>query len=275
MYKHTLYILIQHFNGILINILILKNILRFNERNDYCPMLHICLCDDDEKYLYYYENLLNILAKENNYSYTIDKFSSGESLIFNIEHTPNKYNIIIIDILMKNINGIETAKILRSDGYTGIIIFLTSSKEFALDAYDVEPLSYILKNDIDYKIKKILSKAFHVANKSSTKNIIIACKPNNKVINLNSIIYMESINKKIIFHDVYGDYEKVNISFKEIESDLYKKGFIRCHRSYIINIRFIKTFNRLECNLKNGVTLPIGRKYLQDFRNSILSNEIT
>ena len=106
-------------------------------------MINICLCDDEKNILNYYSEKINEIAKLNNKLIKIEMFESGESLLFELEENPNRFDIIIIDIIMKNVNGIDTTKILRNYGYQGIIIFLTSSSEFALDAFEVEPLSYL------------------------------------------------------------------------------------------------------------------------------------
>ncbi|WP_415347128.1 LytR/AlgR family response regulator transcription factor [Clostridium perfringens] len=236
-------------------------------------MLNICLCDDEENVLEYYTNKINELSEKNNFMFTIETFTSGESLIFELEDNPNRFNIIIVDIIMKNINGIESAKVLRRNGYNGIIIFLTSSKDFALDAFSVEPLNYILKNDDYDKFNNVFLKAAEQVNKISNKNIVVYSKRQRKVINLDSIIYIESLNKKVIFHKTSGDVEEINCIFKELYEKIKKNGFIRCHKSYIVNAKYIQTFNKIECKLQKGIMIPIGRKYSNDFRNAFLENE--
>lgn len=236
-------------------------------------MLNICLCDDDINILNYYSNRISELSEKNEYIYRIETFMSGESLIFDLEDNPNKFNIIIIDILMKNINGIETTKILRKYGYNGVIIFLTSSKEFALDSFRVEPLNYILKNDSDERFNSIFLKAAEKVYRNSNKNIVILSKPKSKVINVDNIIYMESLNKKVILHKMSGESEEVNCIFKDIYEKVKEYGFFRCHKSYIVNIKYVQTFNKLECRLQKNIIIPIGRKYSKDFRRMILENE--
>lgn len=214
-----------------------------------------------------------ILCSKNNFMFTIETFTSGESLIFELEDNPNRFNIIIVDIIMKNINGIEATKILRRNGYNGIIIFLTSSKDFALDSFSVEPLNYILKNDDYDKFNNVFLKAAEQVNKMSNKNIVVYSKRQKKMINLDSIIYIESLNKKVIFHKTSGDLEEINYIFKDLYEKIKKNGFIRCHKSYIVNAKYIQTFNKIECKLQKGIVVPIGRKYYKDFRNAFLENE--
>lgn len=236
-------------------------------------MLNICLCDNDVSDLKYYTNRMNKLLEKNNYIFRIESFKNGESLIFELEGNPNRFNIIIIDIEMKEINGIEVTKILRKNGYNGVIIFLTSHEEVELDSFKVEPLNYILKNDSDERVDNIFFEAIEQVNKISSKNIVISSKHNNKVINLNNIIYLESFNKKVILHETSGESEEINYIFKNLYEKIKNNGFIRCHKSYIVNINYVQTFNKFECKLQNDIIIPIGRKYSKDFRNNFLENE--
>lgn len=237
-------------------------------------MLNICLCDDDTKTLNNYSNKITKLLNKNMYIFQIETFKSGENLIFELECNPNRFNIIIIDIIMKNINGIDATKILRKYGYKGIIIFLTSSKEYALDSFKVNPLNYILKNENNDRFEKILLKAADEIDKEHGKSILISSKSKNKILNIHSVVYMESLNKKVVLHDIFGNKEEINGVFKELYEKVKEYGFIRCHKSYIVNIKYIQTFNSLECKLQREITIPIGRKYLKDFRIKILEAEV-
>lgn len=236
-------------------------------------MISICLCDDDINILNYYSDRISNLLEKSNYIFKIKTFKSGENLIFEVMDNPNDFNIIIIDIIMKNINGVETAKILREHGYKGIIIFLTSSKEFALDSFKVEPLNYILKNENYERFDYILFKAISEVYKNRNKNIILSSKYENKIINLDSILYMESMHKKVILHKISGEIEEISGVFKDIYEKIKGDGFIRCHKSYIVNKKYIQKFNKLECRLQNGITIPIGRKYGKDFRKILIEDE--
>lgn len=189
-------------------------------------LLNICLCDNDKNILNYYSKKVTDLLNNTYFTFKLETFTSGESLIFELEDSPNKFDIIIIDIIMKVIDGIKTSKILRNYGYEGIIIFLTSSKEFAFDSFKFEPVNYILKNN---KFYNIFLKAAKEVHKKSRKNT----------------------NKKVLFHKLSLEIEEVNCSFKDITEKVERYGFFRCHKSYIVNIKYVKSFNILEFKLYN------------------------
>ena len=235
-------------------------------------MLNICLCDDDMKIIDYYSMVINKVLNKNNFEFNIEKFTSGENLLFELDGNYNKFSIIIIDILMKKISGIEVAKILRSNGYNAIIIFLTTSKEYAIDSFEVEPLNYILKKD-NYKFEDVILKAARRTTEEANKKIIISTKTQYKIINFDKIIYIESFNKKVILHKLNSDTDHINNSLNDIYLRIKEFGFVQIHKSYVVNIKYVESFNSQECKLKNNIVLSIGRKYLKDFRNLILENE--
>ncbi|MGM8299426.1 LytR/AlgR family response regulator transcription factor [Clostridium perfringens] len=122
-------------------------------------MINIGICDDDQRFLNELALKINNLSIVDSESLQVEKFISGENLIFELEENPNRFSILIVDIVMNGINGIEVSKILRRYGYDGIIIFLTSSKEYALESFEVFPMAYILKENIDNVFEEILLKA--------------------------------------------------------------------------------------------------------------------
>lgn len=89
------------------------------------------------------------------------------------------------------------------------------------------------------------------------------------MIYLDDILYIESENKKTVLHKVDGEKEVTQCSLKTLYEKIEEKGFIRCHKSYIINIQYFQGFNRSKCKLQNGEEISIGRQYLKEFRKRI------
>lgn len=230
-------------------------------------MVNICLCDDDKDILNYYCTIINKICVLNNRIINLEIFESGEGLLFEIEENIQKFDIIIIDIFMKKLNGIETAKMLRTYGYTGILIFLTSSDEFALEAFGVESLNYIIKDENQIKrFESVFLKAVMQIEDKKNNKIIVYSNKQRKILDLDNIEYMESVTKKINIYYSTKKIEKINYTLNEILEQTNKYGFIRCHKSYIVNINYILSFNKMQCVLKNDIIIPIGRKYYNSFK---------
>lgn len=238
-------------------------------------MIKICLCDDEKDSIEFYTKVINDITKENDEIIEVEAINSGESLIFSMDNNPNKYDIIILDIFMNNINGIETAKLIRKIGYSGILIFLTNTEEYAIDSFEVEPFNYILKNKEDsMKFEKCIAKAIKKLKNDTNDKIVISTGKVRKILNLKNILYIESINKKLLIYSIDNKVDTINETLSNIEEILCSCGFVRCHKSYIVNIRYIESFSRFECIVYSQKKIPIGRKYLGEFKNKLLEHEI-
>ncbi|BBF41492.1 two-component response regulator [Lachnospiraceae bacterium KM106-2] len=237
-------------------------------------MISICLCDDDITFLDSCTEIIRTIETELGKTFNIKCFTNGESLLFALDDDVNKYDILIMDMIMKQKSGMETTKELRSKGFIGDIIFLSSSKEYAIESFEVEPLYYVLKNSTyKDKLKEILTRAIIEQERKSSQKIIFTMNKKNIIVELKDIIYIESMNKKIILHKTTGDNEECNLPLNKIVEKIEPYGFLQCHKSYIINQEYVEVFTKLECRLRNGITIPIGRKYATTFAESLAQYE--
>ncbi|MGL5152229.1 MAG: LytR/AlgR family response regulator transcription factor [Clostridium sp.] len=236
-------------------------------------MLKIGLCDDNTLYLNELTKIISDITSINNIDIEITSFSNGEDLIkFSKDHE-NYFDILFLDILMDGINGINTARRLRKLSSDVNIIFVTCSKEYALDSYSVNACGYILKpfskNSIRDKVLELYDKI-----ELSRKNVI--CVKNNQdiySIKLDNVIYFESNLRKITAHMKNGEkicfYNKISNLEEEIKNSL----FLRCHRSFLVNLMYIKNIVSSDLKTTTNEILPISKKYLTSSRD-IFTNYI-
>ncbi|MDO5292195.1 MAG: LytTR family DNA-binding domain-containing protein [bacterium] len=237
-------------------------------------MINICLCDDDAFFLETCTRIIQQIGKETQLDLSVQTFINGESLLFELEDKVNTFDIIIMDMIMKEINGIGTAKQLRDFGFNGEIIFLSSSKEYAIDSFEVEPLNYILK-DFHYqtKLQEVLKKAINQIEKKNAKKLIIYTKKKRIVMELSEITYIECVNKTLFLYKEDGGVEEYTSTLGSIEEKIREHGFIRCHKSYIVNAAYIETYTKAECKLRGDYSIPIGRKYANLFKEELMQYE--
>ncbi|MGL5346262.1 MAG: LytR/AlgR family response regulator transcription factor [Peptostreptococcaceae bacterium] len=232
-------------------------------------MIKIGLCDDNNLHLNELYQILNSISKDKNISVEILKFNSGEDLINFNKKRNNYFDIIFLDVLMNGINGIDTAKYLNLMSPDSYIVFVTVSKEYALDSYDVNAYSYILKPFNYIKLETIFLNLIN--NIINNKKNIIYVKNNQDIysLNLNNIIYFESSLRKLTAYSLNNEitfYEKLSV----LENKLTCRNFIRCHRSYLVNIKYIKNIVSSDIVTTTGHTIPISKKYLKSIRNNFL-----
>ncbi len=155
-------------------------------------MVHICVCDDDDAMGGRLSGLIQDICKKHGICASVCRFSSGEELLFHLEEMKQPIDIYFLDILMKKLNGVETAARLRAVSPTAQIIFLTISKEHVFEALDVMPLHYLLKQDVGtVKIEKVLLKAVSLAEKSQQEAFSYKFGKTIGSVLLRDIIYFE------------------------------------------------------------------------------------
>lgn len=236
-------------------------------------MLNIVVCDDEE----YFRNKIYKIVKKWYESKKIDinihSYKSGE-LCINSES--QCCDIAFLDISMEQMDGIDTAKILRKRNPNVYIVFTTAYMEYALKGYEVEAIRYILKDTHTFQIKmdeclKTITEKLKYPIEQRKYDFI----EKTKYVSLNALIYIESNLHKLKFHiknnqdneiNVYTLYGKLN----DIEVEYIDKGFIRIHQSYLVNIMHIKNFKRYSVLMSDGSVLDIPKNKYKDIEKKVI-----
>ena len=221
-------------------------------------MLSIAICDDEKAICTYIEKRTeNYLAKAD-IDGNISVFSDGSQLLEVCNVQPSQFDIIFLDIKMKNINGGECAKLLREAGVNSLIVFVTSSAEYVFSGYEAKAFRYIMKTDLENAFDRILSDCLGELKKQATDFFPYKSGATIKSIPLNDITFFESKLRQITLHTKNEDltfYGKLD----DIESQLSDKDFIRIHQSFLVNAAKITSLDKESVKLSCGTTLPISK----------------
>ncbi len=216
-------------------------------------MVDILVCDDDTVALEMIETALSGLSNTRLHVYD-DPY---EALDYASDHN---IDYAFLDIVMPAMNGIELAKKLRNGSFTGEIVFLTSSNEYAAESYAVDAVDYILKPVEQDTVLKAYEKLVdkHPRNEAYInvvkKRIIIK-------IMLSDIMYVEAYARHVHFAMSNNEVITVSSSLKEYrDTILADDRFAMPHSSYIVNLDYVKTIVGQEIILRNAKTLPISRR---------------
>lgn len=223
--------------------------------------MKIGVCDDEALELSHFSFLLSEYKKDKNIDFTISTFQNPLDLINEIQNKMH-YDILILDIIMPTLNGIDVAKEIREHDKNVRIIFLTSSPEFALESYSVGAYYYCLKPIWKDKLFSLLDGVLLEMDKRESEYLIVQCKNGLTRITFNSLVYCEIINKTILYYLSNGTTLERYGTMTELETVLLKyPRFLKPHRSFIINMDFIKSLNSGEILIGNGfkITIPRGK----------------
>lgn len=225
-------------------------------------MLNIAIVDDEKLELEYIYDMVMEWTSANQKEVIIDCFDSGKMLLRNAMIEEDKYNIVLLDVQMEDMDGLKTAKRFRKVNPYCIIIFITSYWENVFDAFKVSAFRYILKSKLNSALPEALDSAMKLVDDKEVFFIYSIYKTKKRV-PTRDIIYFESRKRTIQIH-VIGEEEPRTFydTLSDIEEKIGYKDFVRCHQSYIVNSRFISEIVNKQLILKNNMgILPISDRY--------------
>lgn len=225
-------------------------------------MVTVFLCDDNQSMVEKYSEWIKETANKNGINITLSTFESGEAMIFQLLDNPNQADVIYLDILMNAMNGIETAKKLRSLGCNSEIVFLTTSEDYVFEAFDISPVQYLIKEStLPEQFEEVFLRAVTLSEKKDTEMFVCESKNARKVIPLKDISHFEIYKRLVSVHFQEEESFEFYGTMEQLEKQLAGKDFVRVHRSYMVNLQYIRKFQRMSLILKTGEVIPIGGTY--------------
>ncbi len=211
--------------------------------------MHIAICDNEKKDLEILSNLVSMYATKNNKDISLSVFDSASKLLYSIEDG-SYYSLILFDILMPELNGIEAAKIIRKLGIDTQIVFITISRDFALDAFAVKANNYLLKPINEKTLFPILEEL----ELSDSQGVVIETKEGLKKITPNKLLYGEVRGHTVFWHFTTGAIIESRGSITNALNTIADYGaFLRIHRSFFINIALVTEISQKElCVILKG-----------------------
>ena len=229
--------------------------------------LNIAICDDEQNQIEYITSLVLSWSSREGHDCDIHAFTSAEAFLFHYEDD-KAYDILLLDVEMKSMTGIELAKRIRKDNTRAEIVFITSHFEFIGEGYEVDALHYLIKPISADKLAQVLTKA---TEKLSVEppSVVITCEGETIKLYESDILYVESFLHYIVIHTKDKAYKiKENISvFENRLSD----GFYRVHRSYLASLKHITRISRTFVNI-GSTELPLSRGKYDDINRAFIEH---
>ena len=225
--------------------------------------LRACICEDDSLHAKMLKSILGRYIKEKKIACDIITYPNGLSFLNDFEEGYTYPDMLFIDIMLGDSNGVSICKELRKRGYKGTIIFVTGSDDYAIDGYEVDARGYILK---PYQAECIYNTLDRILRNSGA--VAYTIKVYNQIIRIPiaDILYLESQNTKCVIHCIdnvtYTIYKKLG----DVEEELTGSGFLRSHRSYLVNMSAIVSAGN-SFVLRNGESVPIRTKNAKEIRD--------
>lgn len=221
-------------------------------------MINIAICEDNEDFLKYVNNMILIFSKSHNISVNVSIFSDGLYLIEEYKNNIS-YDLIFLDIEMSQINGIDTALFIRKNDYNALLVYVSSYDNYLKELFQVEPFRFIQKPVNEQHFYEVLELAINRIKERNSQFFFFQSGKNIHKILYKDILYFESNARKVIIHTNTLDYEYYD-KLNHIESELSKDGFIRIHKAYLVNVSNIENFQYERLAMCDGTILSISEK---------------
>jgi len=223
----------------------------------------IAICDDEQNQIEYITSIVASWSAHEGHSCEIRTFASAEAFLFEYEED-KAYDILLLDVEMKNMNGIELAKRIRKDNNLAEIIFITSHFEFVGEGYEVDALHYLIKPISAEKLTQVLTKA---AEKLSVEppSVVISCEGETVKLYEADILYVESFR-----HYIYIKEYKIKENMSVFENRV-SDYFYRIHRSYLVSLKYITRISRTSVSIGN-TELPLSRGKYDDINRAFIQH---
>lgn len=228
--------------------------------------LTIAICDDNDDQIAELRRMLGEWSLDKPFALDIDEYVSGESFLFSYPDKP--CSLLLLDIEMLRLNGMELAKKLRSQGDMLPIIFITGYSEYMSEGYEVEALHYLLKPVNKEKLFRVLDR--YVKKHTPENEVLLECGEQTIHICPDQIVYCEALGKKTQVCLSDGQLLQCNTGIGGVKN-LFGSEFVFCHRSYLINLRYVRSIGKTEIYLDDGKALPLSRRLYREINEKFIA----
>lgn len=221
-------------------------------------MIRIAICEDEPILLDHLANMVKMILKQHSILHTVEPFTNGGALL-----ARDAFDLLLLDIAMEPLSGLELARKLRRRGDESKLIFITAHRQYAIEAYDVQASHYLVKPLDAGNLETVLLRLCSSLQKERKSAIAIRQGTAVRRIPFEHVFYLEVINRKIHLHT-----EQESLPFygklEELEPSL-PATFFRCHRSFIVNFDQVQRYDKKDVWLLNGEKIPLSKRRYQAF----------
>lgn len=230
--------------------------------------MEIAICDDEKLFIGVLSEKLSEAMNKNHIKYNITAFLNGSELISSLNDPSNRFDVVFLDVDMPGANGEDVAEYIISSKKSIPVIFVTNHDDFVFSSFKYRPFGFLRKSHVDSELEEAVIRLDNYLSKSGQCYTFTF---QGKLISLpyNKIKYIEAYGHEVIIHTTDADIRTTR-SLSETEKALSSYGFIRVHKSFIVNTRFIFSVERNNIILTDNNSLPVSRTKNEEIKQAMI-----
>ncbi|MCL2223093.1 MAG: LytTR family DNA-binding domain-containing protein [Oscillospiraceae bacterium] len=224
--------------------------------------MKIAVCDDEKYFRDELKTAINTYSSTHRLDTAVDEFKSGEDFL----KAEQNYDVVFLDYQMAELNGLETARLMREKNIQSTIFFVTNHSDVVYKSFEVGTFRFFKKPLNAQELYKALDDYFKEQERDCP--IILKIDRENVCVQARDIVYLEADNKKCKINLSDGKILHSPQTMATVEKLLPKNIFFKPHKSFVVNFRHIRSYDNSTINFINGKVAHISRKYLGDFKEA-------
>lgn len=230
---------------------------------------NVAVCDDDKAALSILSGAIVSAFKSHNVDANVELFERPRELLRRMQDCA--FELLFLDIEMPGMDGITLGKQLRRENNLIDIIFISNREDLVFDALRINPKGFIRKSRFLQDVVGVIDAYFAARPEEKAAKLIVQSRDEIRYISLNELMYIEGAGKVQMLH-MAGKTEPMEIhrQMQELEGELIPQGFLRIHKGYLVNYRFIRRIGDVDVLLTNGERVPMSRRKSQETKNAYM-----
>lgn len=228
-------------------------------------MITFAVCDDEPCMLEEITEWVSGYMKGKSMECRVRCFTDGREIL----ECAEEFDVMLLDIQMAGLNGMETARQMRGRGFDGLVIFITILKECVFDSFEVEAFDYLIKPLEEIRFKRTMERIIKSIEEKPEKRILIRRGNELQLIPFAQVVYCEVLGRKIYLHQKAGDTIDYYARMEELEK-CTAHHFFRCHRSYLVNLDYVCGLREGLVLLSEGSRIPVSRLREMELAQALL-----
>ena len=205
-----------------------------------CDVIRVAIVEDEREVREQLAEYLRRYERQFGRMFEVSLFEDGDEIVSDYRAV---YDIILLDVQMRRMDGMAAAEAIRKVDKDVLLIFITNMAQFAIKGYAVDALDYVLKPVSYYSFEMKMKKVRRILAERQGNSVVLSSKGELRRIPVRSILYVEVRDHSLYYYTGEGEFSATG-SMKKLEQELEPQGFARCNNCYLVNLMHVRAVSQ-------------------------------